>query len=122
MKVQLDVFSGLPNPCWELTSAQTAEFRVLFGSLSEIASLKHPPDKLGYRGMIAVELENLIPGYNDIVAYSGMVWARRGGEILRFSDKGRVLEGWLFQTGKPWIDPELYHELRAEAGLEDSSM
>lgn len=122
MKIQLDVFSGLSNPCWELSFEQAAEFRQLLQSLSEFASFKLPPDKLGYRGMIVTELEDAGPGYDDIVVYSGIVWARRGSVTLRLSDKGRLLERWLLRTGRQWIATELYCELETEEGLEDSSM
>jgi hypothetical protein len=48
--VELDLFSGRPNPAWELDDATTKQLRRLLGSLAAVPTRPQEPPGLGYRG------------------------------------------------------------------------
>src|SRR3972149_11690625 len=54
--VTMDVFSGLPNPTWELRADETADMVSMWEDLA-VATAGEYPDTLGYRGVI-VEFED----------------------------------------------------------------
>ena len=49
--VELDIFSGSPNPSWTLTPDESKKLMNLLDSLPEVPK-KEPDDGLGYRGFI----------------------------------------------------------------------
>jgi hypothetical protein len=50
--VQLDVFSGEPNPQWRPTSTEAAQILDLLHKLHPLEGVEPPPPRLGYRGFI----------------------------------------------------------------------
>lgn len=50
MVVELDVFSGRPNPRWELDDRASQELRLLQGRLTRARETPPEPPGLGYRG------------------------------------------------------------------------
>jgi hypothetical protein len=51
MVVELDVFSGLPNPRWQLSEGEAADFARLVEGLERASDDSSPtPPGLGYRG------------------------------------------------------------------------
>ena len=52
MLVELDVFSGRPNPCWELDELGTQELRRLQSRLAATRQASVEPPGLGYRGFL----------------------------------------------------------------------
>lgn len=53
--VEFDVFSGRPNPQWELTESETAEFsEILIADLSVVRPMLSIPATLGPRGFIVI--------------------------------------------------------------------
>lgn len=111
MQVELDVFSGRPNPYWNLTPQETNEFVRLFQALppnKEQGSIK---EGLGYRGLIVTNNTKSLEDYNRIVISNGVVVASKNNHSKQFTDQKRRLERWLFQTGKGRIDNELYNQI-----------
>lgn len=111
MQVELDAFSGRPNPYWDLTPQEANEFVRLFQALlpsKEEGSIK---EGLGYRGLIVTNYTKNIEGYNKIVISNGVVIASKNKHSKQFTDQKRQLERWLFQTGKGRIDNELYIQI-----------
>jgi hypothetical protein len=114
MTVELDVFSGQPNPRWELTPEQSREFR------KRVAALPHPPspprmfDGLGYRGLVlhdpAARSESFRVGF-------GWVVHQQGDAASNFVDQGRGLEKWLLSTAKGKIDDRLLASVGLEPGV-----
>lgn len=51
MLVELDVFSGQPNPRWRLDQRQHRQFQKLWSRLSAAPAAPDPPP-LGYRGFV----------------------------------------------------------------------
>ncbi len=58
MQVELDVFSGRPNPTWPLTAEEQQE---LIAQVDRLASVTpgHAPAALGYRGFIVHRIERV---------------------------------------------------------------
>ena len=66
MVVELDVFSGRPNPRWELDDRASQELRQLQGRLTKARETPPEPPGLGYRGFLYGDGER-------VLAYRGYV-------------------------------------------------
>ena len=73
VEVELEVFSGRPNPRWVLRAEEGDSLLELVGSLKESGG-PMPAAGLGYRGFI------LRDGDREIVVYRRLVRVRRGAE------------------------------------------
>ena len=111
MQVEVDAFSGRPNPHWNLTPQEADEFVKLFQSLPQHKGEGSVKEGLGYRGLIVTKPGENIQGYNEILISQGLVVARRNSQSKQFTDKGRGLERWLFQTGRGRLDETLYQQI-----------
>lgn len=111
MQIEVDVFSGRPNPHWELTEQESNEFVQRFQSLPPSSGEGTLKEGLGYRGLIVSVPGKEIEGFQEIVISNGLVVARRDNQPQKFVDKNRVLEKWLFQTGKGRLDNQLYRQI-----------
>lgn len=106
MRAEIDMYSGRPNPAWDLTASQAAELKQRLANA--------PPqqgsvlDNLGYRG-ITVMLSD-----NEFVTVSNGIIQRHGpgGQTATFADPGRALERWLFESSKGRV-PEEERQLAA---------
>jgi hypothetical protein len=114
MQVELDVFSGRPNPHWTLTSQEASEFVRLLRTLPQQKVEGSVKEGLGYRGLVVTGSEKSIAGYDEILISNGVVVARQGNESWQFTDKDRVLERWLFQTGRGELDDNLYNQIYSD--------
>lgn len=111
MQVEVDMFSGRPNPHWELTVPESQDFAQRFQSLSTHRGEGVVNEGLGYRGLIVRERAEEVEGDRKIVISNGLVVARRNGKSKQFIDENRALEKWLIQTGEGRLDDELYHQI-----------
>ncbi|MBD1874380.1 hypothetical protein H6F75_12880 [Nodosilinea sp. FACHB-131] len=108
--VELDVFSGRPNPVWNLSEAQCAEVEQHIDQLPEVAdeSLQSLP-ALGYRGLI-IHYENQ-QGVRDFIRiYRGVSQS----EEIQLQDPDRKLEKWLISTGQDLVDSNMQEYLQTE--------
>jgi hypothetical protein len=121
MQVELDIFSGRPNPHWELTSQEAKEFVGQFQALPEHWAEGSVQDGLGYRGLIVTQPNQTIEDYREIQISNGLVIAKQNSQSQpsqQFTDQSRRLERWLFQTGKGRLDEALYEQIsQQELGL-----
>lgn len=112
MQVEVDMFSGRPNPHWELTVPEAREFARRFQSLSTHPAAGAVNEGLGYRGLIVRERTPEAAGDDrEIVISNGLVVDRHNGNSKQFTDRNRALEKWLIQTGAGRLDDELYHQI-----------
>lgn len=111
MQVEVDMFSGRPNPHWELTVPESQEFARRFQSLSAQKGEGFVNEGLGYRGLIVRESGEEVEGEGEIVISQGLVVAKRQGKSQQFTDHNRALEKWLIQTGEGRLDDVLYHQI-----------
>lgn len=112
-EVELDVFSGRPNPAWALTSAEAEEFE------RRLAALPRSPARelstgLGYRGLV-VRVED-DAGTRLIRVQSGCVEIAAAGSTVYAIDEGRALERWLIGTGRTRLPDDVAEVVERELG------
>ena len=89
--VELDAFSGLPNPRWTLTASEARELGRLFGDLPEAGGITLPQPVLGYRGFRITSSEGgAVP--REAYVTSGLVMVEDQGTLYRDT---RGIEAWL---------------------------
>lgn len=95
-EVEVDIYSGRPNPRFVLGPTQTAEIERRIAALPPLPAGISPRSGLGYRGV-------LVRGsgtFAELVVSAGTVTIRdRFGHITQKSDPGRQLEQWLIEAG-----------------------
>ncbi|MEG4273234.1 MULTISPECIES: hypothetical protein [unclassified Microcoleus] len=111
MQVEVDMFSGRPNPHWELSVQESQEFTQRFQSLSAHQGEGTVNEGLGYRGLIVRESGEEVEGDPKIVIYKGLVVAIANGKSQLLTDENRTLEKWLIQTGKSRLEEDFYHQV-----------
>lgn len=90
--IELDIFSGRPNPAWTLTSDEGAALARLVANLPPAAA---PADvALGYRGFIVTE-DSTVGGAGGMRVFAGTVAV--GGR--HFKDVHGA-ERWLFDNAR----------------------
>jgi len=118
VEVELDAFSGRPNPRWMLTEAQAMEFLALLRKLSPAQVGLPTSSGLGYRGFILRANGGALGPYEEVRINRGIVFARRGDAEETLADPQRNLERWLVASARGHIDePVLKHvqnEIRRE--------
>lgn len=98
MIVELDVFSGRPNPTWELSAEQMTEILEAFQDLP----LTHQPlaeNGLGYRGFILLNPERLAGLAPHIRVYNGIV-TMSNGHIQSYRDIHGIERRLLLQAAQ----------------------
>lgn len=81
--VELDIFSGRPNPRWELSPAEVERLRGLHHVLRPASSVRFEAPGLGYRGF-GYRLDGTIwQAYHGFVSGTGQVLADPGSRIER---------------------------------------
>lgn len=114
MQVEVDVFSGRPNPEWTLTPSEVNELNQLVQALPTDTGEGTPKEGLGYRGLIVTKTDSRTEGYNKISISNGHVIVVDQGRSKRFADRNRSLERWVFQTGKGRLEEPLYQQIRKQ--------
>ncbi|HEX6347633.1 hypothetical protein [Umezawaea sp.] len=108
-EVELDVFSGRPNPTWSLPDAQASTFRERVDGLPAATS-GQVANNLGYRGFI------VRAGDEVVLVQKGVVQKTRGETTEYAADPNRDLERWLLESGKPTLEPEVLTSVERELG------
>ncbi|HJU72778.1 MAG TPA: hypothetical protein VJ717_03460 [Gemmatimonadaceae bacterium] len=84
MVVELDVFSGRPNPRWELDDRSCLELRQLQHRLTSTGDVPQEPPGLGYRGFVYADSGANTRAYRGFVTTSHEVLADPTFSIERF--------------------------------------
>jgi len=113
-RVEVDLYSGRPNPIWDLTAAATQSLLErcdALPSLPRTVAGAHSAEGLGYRGLKVDVLrggriQRLSIGDGKVV-----IKVSRSPQWHQFRDPERQLERWLLQTGLEHLDPDLYRYL-----------
>ena len=108
-EVELDLFSGRPNPVWTLSNADTTELERRLSALPK-TSAKTLFDGLGYRGLIVRRSKEATAHVQN-----GVVALASHESSTYLEDSQRALERWLIATGKSAIGAEIYKMVEAEA-------
>jgi hypothetical protein len=110
--IELDIFSGRPNPTWELSVADTATLIGMIDSLQPSPPVDLPTP-LGYRGFLVNVDEPESGSVARIRAYQGIV-EYRSRETKYYADLDKQVERWLLATARTYIDSQLYDSLLIE--------
>jgi hypothetical protein len=102
LKVELDVFSGRPNPSWELSREEMTKFESIVQSARPGTGEIELPG-LGYRGFV-------VHGGTDLRIFQGALLKDEiSREVAETIGKPNVdLERWLLETGKPYLESGIY--------------
>lgn len=84
MRVELDVFSGRPNPRWRLDARSSRELRQLEDRLTASTSAPADPPALGYRGFSYADAAGRRRAYHGYVRTPRAVMADPLFSIERF--------------------------------------
>ncbi len=111
VEVELDIFSGMPNPTWVLTNVEADSFVKKLAAMSR-TSATELSGNLGYRGFIV----QVTQGANTQLIHiqTGIVHISIGATNVYANDEDRELERWLFNTGKPHLKNELFQIVERE--------
>lgn len=93
--ITVDVFSGRPNPAWDLDAAAAAAIVAAWQHLGATGPAEYP-GHLGYRGVSADFADGL-----RLVVTGGVAMASEG---TARADTGRALERMLIETGRGRLD------------------
>ena len=113
-EVDLDVFSGRPNPTWPLSDAQVDAFQQKVAALSTAAAQPYP-GRLGYRGLVVILTSK--PGGQLPVTWrvwGGVAQITRGTAVAYYADPQQALESWLLQSGQPFLPADLFATVQAD--------
>ena len=110
-EVELDIFSGMPNPTWVLTDAETDGFVNQLAALAP-TSAAELSGNLGYRGFIVQVTQ--VTGTQLIRIQTGLVHISTDATNVYVSDEDRKLERWLLNTGKPHLKDEIIQVVERE--------
>jgi len=98
MKAILDVFSGRPNPSWELTPQDAKE---LARRLTGLAPANRTPSAggLGFRGFTVANPDKMGSLPVQISVFNGVIGLSENGQITYYSDTNDV-EDWLISLAR----------------------
>ena len=85
VQVELDAFSGRPNPKWTLSEDKASRLLERIGSLPEAKDMPHPP-ALGFRGFV------LRSGRRSIRVFEGRVLIEGAGLAKVYRDNAGIQE------------------------------
>jgi hypothetical protein len=111
VEVEIDIFSGKPNPAWVLTKTEADSFVKKLSTMSRTSATKLSGN-LGYRGFIVQVKQGIHTKLIHI--QTGIVHISIGAMKIYAKDMDRVLERWLLHTGKPFLKDELFKIVEKE--------
>jgi hypothetical protein len=114
MRVQIDMFSGRPNPSWEITAQEAEQVKAMVRQLPERQAAARP-EQLGYRGLILHGDGVRDLGSTRILIGGGIVIVEGFQGVRYLSDPDRGLERQIFQTGRTRLDPTDYAAFKSIA-------
>ncbi len=104
MRVELDVYSGRPNPRWELTDQQAAELLKRLEAAQPVPGDSTSFDGLGYRGFVVKAEGGGMGGFEEIRVFQGKVVGIRKSGTVVFQDPQHSVEAWLLESGRSHIE------------------
>lgn len=111
IEVELDIFSGNPNPTWKLSEQESVFFLERLGMLPK-TSAKELSNNLGYRGFIIRVMNEARRCLVRI--QNGTVWLSQEDTNIYYSDQNRDLEQWLLNSGKSYIKSDIFRMVESE--------
>lgn len=119
VRVEVDVYSGRPNPTWNLSSEDVSAFFRRLDALPRIpkgAQQSTGQEDLGYRGLKVEATKKCLNIHIEISRGTVVIRRSHSAPESRFSDPHRLLEKWLLETGREYIDADLLRYLELQIG------
>jgi len=111
VEVELDIFSGMPNPTWVLAGPDAETLATRIASLPRIPT-RDLSGNLGYRGFIVRMLTGTQTRLIRIQA--GTVQISDDTRAACAKDENRGLERWLLNSGRPHLANDLLEIVESE--------
>ncbi|MEI7645308.1 MAG: hypothetical protein WCJ55_13605 [Chloroflexales bacterium] len=108
LSVEADLFSGRPNPTWQLAPN---DIQALQDDLAPLPLRAIPAttfDGLGYRGFIVRMIDDPQRDTLTIHVYHDIVRIERGGTTTVYEDVTRGIEHLLMQSASHNVPPDIY--------------
>jgi len=115
VQVELDAFSGSPNPVWQLDADLAVKILTRLRELQPSSQAGRSEGGLGYRGFVLrPDGGGSIEGYDTISIAHGRVLAQRGDRLEILSDHDRTLEWLLLESAKAHVPEQVLQYIRSE--------
>ena len=111
MRVEADVFSGVPNPCWDLTESEIRRLVGMLQNLPEKETRVLETVGLGYRGYYVSGAKAMDRPFSKLHVYRGTIEVTYPDTIIQLSDKDRKIEYWLLGTGEKHLSGDLFDKI-----------
>jgi hypothetical protein len=111
VEVELDIFSGRPNPTWILSDEEGDIFLKRLSILPRV-SAKELSTNLGYRGFIVRVMNETEKSLVRI--QNGTVLLSQDDTNVYYRDQNRDLEQWLLNSGKSSLKSDLFKIVEGE--------
>ncbi|MBS1806705.1 MAG: hypothetical protein JST84_00770 [Acidobacteria bacterium] len=109
VRVELDVYSGQPNPSWELAASDVAAVASRLTGLPRLTSSPAEPG-LGYRGVVLLNPQGQVGLPLEIRVYNGTVTVREASGLSHYQDT-KGLEEWLLAQARQRGHQKILQEL-----------
>lgn len=111
MRVEADVFSGVPNPYWDLTESEIHRLVEMLQTLPKKKTQVLETVGLGYRGFYVSEAEAMDRPFNKLHVYRGTIEVTYADTVIQLVDKDRKIEYRLLGTGKQHLNGDLFDKI-----------
>jgi hypothetical protein len=113
-KVELDIFSGVPNPNWTLAPAYVFDLANRIAGLTPAKQIGQRPENLGYRGFIVLISSKKSNIVQTIRLYHGVIEVMDSKGSAYYLDPSRQIELWLLSTANPPLAENLTAQIVKE--------
>jgi len=105
MQIQVDIFSGRPNPAWEATPQEAEDIEAVLASLPVAAGDVPPPsEQLGFRGFWLSDRQS----NRRIYVHGSAVQIQTAATVTAKLDSGRQLQQMLVNMSRSHLDVNLF--------------
>ena len=111
--VELDIYSGLPNPTWTIAPALASDLEGRIASLNSSREISECPQNLGYRGFIVQSLDAQSNSIQTLHACRGVIKVTDAIGSRYYVDPQRQIELWLLASSA-LAQPPISEELAAQ--------
>lgn len=110
MQIELDIFSGRPNPKWTCDEAQALRLGELLTGLPEVSAAEASPEPpgLGYRGFYLVQDSTTGHAIRTTIYAGSVQVSTRDGKVRRFLDADRAVERFLAEEIHSHLEPAVW--------------
>jgi hypothetical protein len=109
-EVELDIFSGRPNPTWVLGTDDADTLVRRLAALPRIPACELST-RLGYRGLIVHVTRG---AETRLIRVQSRCVQIAEGETTHARDEGRELERWLIETGRRHVEQDVMELVERE--------